>query len=739
MKTLHALETKIKQKFERNQRLLTFEEYLSLLQENPKLHLRGSARYIIDMMDFFGSKKEETLHFKLFDQEFSDPRHRVIAQNSVQTAIYKSLQNFEKEGINNKLLLLHGPNGSAKTSLVQCISHGLEHFSAAHEGAIYKFNWIFPVEKITKGSLGLGGGSYTGEKAKYSSFAKLEDEDIAARVPCELKDHPFLLIPVEERQNFLQELVGPKAAEELQKKMPEYLTKGELCHKCKSIFEALLISSKGDLKKVFQHIQIERFYFSKRYRNSVVTIEPQLHVDAQSRQVTMDKSLAFLPPSLQGFSLFELSGDLVDGNRGMVEFSDLLKRPVDTYKYLLGACETGSVNVGSSIAYLDTVFIGSTNELQLDAFKEFPDFTSFKARIELIRVPYLLDYSQEKQIYDIHIQKTAGLKHVTPHTTFVAALWAVLTRLKKPNPIHYPPALANIVGGLTPLEKAKLYDHLEMPHSLSSEEKKLLKGTGIKKLKEEYNNVPYYEGRIGASAREIKSILFDAAQNQEFECLSPIAILKELESFVKRVSEYEFLKQDIKDGYHDNSDFIKTVREEYLNVLDQEVRSATGVFAQHQYSDFLKKYIQHLSHLLKKEKVKNPITGSMESPDHSLLEEFEKIIEAPVAGSERDIFRNNIISMIGAYSLDHPNAPVDYSKVFPDFIKKLENFYFNQQKSQMKKLADAVQYFGTEKEEATGDSYTLARKTITSLKSMGYCENCASQAILFLVRQKQYQ
>ena len=117
-----------------------------------------------------------------------------------------------------------------------------------------------------------------------------------------------------------------------------------------------------------------------------------------------------------------MGGDLIDANRGMVEYSDLLKRPVDTFKYLLIACETGNVNVGSSIAHLDTVLIGSTNELQLDAFKEFPDFTSFKARIELVRVPYLLEYSQEQKIYDLQIKKIAGDKHVAPHTTFVSSL-----------------------------------------------------------------------------------------------------------------------------------------------------------------------------------------------------------------------------------------------------------------------------------------------------------------------------
>lgn len=743
---LTKIEQQVKNDFERTNRILSFDEYLSMVSADPKLHVRGSAQYMVDMMDHFG-RIESTggaTHFKVFDMDFGpdggDTRYRVVAQNDVQQSIYRSLQNFTKEGLNNKLILLHGPNGSAKSSIVNCMIRGLEHYSETAQGALYKFNWIFPVEKVVKGSLGLA--SYTGAKKEIGeSFAKLGEEDIAARISCELKDHPLLLLPAHARREYLGALAGDRsrasysAAQHAH--LPDYLSKGSLCHKCKMIFEALLTAYKGDLKRVLAHVQVERFYVSKRYRSAAVTIEPQLHVDAQARQVTMDKSLSFLPPSLQSISLYELQGDLIDANRGVVEYSDLLKRPVDTFKYLLIACEAGSVNVGPSIAFLDTVMIGSTNELQLDAFKEFPDFTSFKARIELIRVPYLLDFTEEKKIYDLHLSKFAGGKHVSPHATLAAAMWAVLTRLKKPNAIHYPPNLTNIVGSLTPVEKARLYDHAEMPANLSPEERKLLKAS-IRRLKDEYSSVPYYEGRLGASAREIKSILYDAAQNPEFPCLSPLGVLWELEEFIKRrVSEYDFLKQDVKDGYHDNSEFIATVRNEYLTILDQEVREAMGVFETRQYEEFLKKYIYNLSSLLKREKIKNSITGRMESPDMNLIEEFEGIVEAPSGSAEREAFRNNVISTIGAYALDHPNKPVDYRLVFPDFMKKLEDHYFNQQKSQMTKLGDAIQFWGTEKEDTTTDHYQLARQTIGSMVSrLGYCETCAKQAISFLIKQK---
>ena len=52
-------------------------------------------------------------------------------------------------------------------------------------------------------------------------------------------------------------------------------------------------------------MQVERFFVSRRYRQAAVTVEPQLAVDARSRQLTMDRSLAALPPALQSLSLYE--------------------------------------------------------------------------------------------------------------------------------------------------------------------------------------------------------------------------------------------------------------------------------------------------------------------------------------------------------------------------------------------------------------------------------------------------
>ena len=744
---LGLIDQAVRKEFDANRRILSFEEYLVLLSENPERHTRGSAKYMVEMMDYFGTSPAPTgaadtsptgtsyPRFNLFDFPIDGIASKVVGQERVQNQLYRAMKTFARQGLNNKLLLLHGPNGSAKSSLIHSIMGGMEKYAKESEGALYSFNWIFPIERYTKGGIGIN-NTYASNKETVSSYSKLPEEEISAKMPCDLRDHPLLMIPGEQRKSFLEKLLGEEKAEKLWNTLPTYLQKGDLCHRCKQIADALLVANNGDFKKVLMHVQVERMYYARRYRRGLVTIEPQMHVDAQYHQLTYNKSIGTLPASLQGLNLFALTGDLVDANRGMVEYSDLLKRPVDSFKYLLSACETGAVNVGNTIAYLDCVMLGSTNEVQLDAFKEFPDFTSFKARIELIRVPYLLSASQEKEIYTSQLGAIAGEKHVAPHVAWTTALWTVLSRLKKPNSINYPPNISTLISNLTPLEKARLYDQGELPAALTPDDRKLLKSS-LRKLRDEYTNIPYYEGRMGASAREMKTLLSDAAQNPEFKCLSPLAVLRELEEFVKKVSEYEFLKQDIKDGFHDCSEFIQTVRGEYLNKIDREVRDSIGIYDSAQWEDFLRKYVHQISLVLKKEKVKNPITGRLEDPDYTLISEFEKIVEAPQEGPEKEPFRQNIISQVGVWSLDHPKETVTYAKVFPEFWRKLEKHYFESQKALLAKMSNALLVYDKKEQELNTEGSTLARQTVDNMTSkQGYCAHCASEVITFLMRQR---
>ena len=96
--------------------------------------------------------------WRLFDCPFDGGKDALMGQEEVQAAVYRLVSNFAREGRTNRLILLHGPNGSAKSTFVACMQRAMEHYSTLDEGALYKFNWIFPSQKLTKGGIGFGGG-----------------------------------------------------------------------------------------------------------------------------------------------------------------------------------------------------------------------------------------------------------------------------------------------------------------------------------------------------------------------------------------------------------------------------------------------------------------------------------------------------------------------------------------------------------------------------------------------------
>ena len=151
-------------------------------------------------------------------------------------------------------------------------------------------------------------------------------------------------------------------------------------------------------------------------------------VDASEHQVTMDRSMAMLPAALTSLSLFDVAGELIDASGGLLEFSDLLKRPIDAYKYLQLSVETGEISLPHQIVGLNCVCIASANEAHLAALREHHEWESFRSRFALIAVPYLRSYLQEERIYEEQIAREQKM-HVAPYAMRVAALFAVMTRL----------------------------------------------------------------------------------------------------------------------------------------------------------------------------------------------------------------------------------------------------------------------------------------------------------------------
>jgi predicted Ser/Thr protein kinase len=741
---LERIQKKIEEEFETSDRVRSFQQFVADFEKDPRVYLRTAPQYILEMFEFLGSRAstrvgQDAVRFRIFDRDFFSGEPLLVGQERVQEEIHQNLLAFAKRGKADNMLLLHGPNGSGKTTIIECIIKGLEYYSRTDSGVLLKFNWLFTERD---GKLDRIGFERAGEVEVDlgDTYAFLDQKDISAKILCELKDHPIFLIPREERVAFLQRAIDACPPESRPRFPYDFFIEGDLCHKCRKIHDTLLLAYRGDWRKVLRHVQVERFYISKRYRAGAVSIEPQGNVDAGARPILHESSWN-IPPVLRNSILYEPLGDIVDANRGILEYSDFLKRPIEVSKYLLTTCERGTVNLQNCMAYLDLLIMGTSNEKQLSVFKRSPDFSSFKGRIELISVPYLLRSSTEIELYKKHIRSFSRERHVTPHASEVAALWSVLTRLRRPNPKNYTGILSSVVQKLTPIEKARLYDTGEPPSRFTEEERKALRA-GILKIRQEFEEDEAefegifgaeYEGRRGASAREMMTILGHAAEMRRYRCLTPMAIFDALEELMKDTSLYDFLRIPTDGPYHDVRKFMDDVREEYFRWVTDEVYDSINLIEESEYDRFFLEYFRHVKAFHTNEKVYNAGTNSYESPNEDLMQSVEKLLKL---SEPRESFRSQIITRIAAWSLDHPQKKIDYQKLFPEIYGAMrENFYKERNRLLTLIERDMLKYGTDEFAHLSASEQNQVRRALTNMKAKyNYCEDCARDVIAYVLR-----
>ena len=208
---IDALASAVAHEFEATRRVLSFEEWFELLCAAPQVHARNAAQYLRDCFDFYGRRdvripSGKVARFKLFDCDFDHPgggpqigaSARLVGQERAQNAFYEAIDSFVRIGRVNKLLLLHGPNGSAKTTFLDSVMRALEAYSQTDGGALYRFSWVFPNKAVRSGGIGFGTGFGSGvwEGGASETYARLSAEAVDSKLADENKDSPIYLLPL---------------------------------------------------------------------------------------------------------------------------------------------------------------------------------------------------------------------------------------------------------------------------------------------------------------------------------------------------------------------------------------------------------------------------------------------------------------------------------------------------------------------------------------------------------------
>ncbi|AFV75929.1 putative Ser protein kinase [Thermus oshimai JL-2] len=515
----------------------SFADYLRLLKEDPR-PLRTSFQRVYDMILSHGVEertlfKEKLLHYPFFDDPFEGGRDAVFGLDKPLMRLVATLKAAaHRLGPERRILLLHGPVGSAKSTIARLLKKGLEAYSRTEEGRLYTFYW----------------------KTEEGPF------------PCPMHEEPLHLLPIELREAFL---------EELRRLHPDYPypleVEGDLCPACRFQMREALARHGGDLAAVLEkEIVVKRLVLSEKDRVGIGTFQPKDEKNQDSTELTGD--INYRKVAIYGSDsdprAFNFDGELNIANRGLVEFIEILKLDVAFLYDLLTASQEHKIKSKKfAQTDIDEIVLGHTNEPEYRKLQANEYMEALRDRTIKIDVPYILRVSDEVRIYQRDFAKTRG-KHIAPHTLEMAATWAVLTRLE-------PPRRA----GLTLMQKLKLYDGRLLPGWTEE---------AVRELMAEAKR----EGLEGISPRYIQDKISNVLVTSEEPCINPFMVLNELEEGLKHHSlisdektreRYRALLQEVK------AEYAEIVKNEVQRAIAADEEALNRLF--HNYIDHVKAYV----------------------------------------------------------------------------------------------------------------------------------------------------
>ena len=351
----------------------SFRDYFELVAQNPRIAQLSHAR-INDMVHAAGVERlnegtqHEVLSYNFFSGELfgiEEPIARIVEY-------FKSAA--QRLEVRKRILLLMGPVGGGKSTIVNMLKRGLEDWTRNEGGAVYAIK------------------------------------------DCPMHEEPLHLIPHQLRA-------------EVEKLYGIYI-EGDLCPQCRYALEKTYGGRHEDVK-------VHRVAFSEKERVGIGTFSPSDPKSQDITELTgsIDLSTIGEVGVESDPRAYRFDGELNIANRGLMEFVEMLKVDEKFLYSLLTLSQEQSIKTGRfAMIYADEVILSHSNENEYIAFAGNRKSEALQDRIILVKVPYNLRVSQEERIYDKLLHQSEALRnvHLAPNTLRVAAMFAVMTRLEEP-------------------------------------------------------------------------------------------------------------------------------------------------------------------------------------------------------------------------------------------------------------------------------------------------------------------
>jgi len=352
----------------------TFHEYFDLVVRNPSIARLSHAR-VYDMLMAggatplpSGATPSGTNGAKSYDF-FADELFGM--EKPLQQLVDYFASAARRMEVRKRILLLMGPVGGGKSTMVTLLKRGLEAYTRTDEGAVY------------------------------------------AIAGCPMHEEPLHLLPDSLRNELMQE--------------HGIYVEGDLCPACRVMLDERYNGRVED-------VQVCRVAFSEKKRVGIGTFSPSDPKSQDISELTGSIDLATIGEYgvESDARAYRFDGELNVANRGMMEFVEMLKADEKFLYNLLTLSQEQSIKTGRfAMIYADEVIASHTNEHEYNAFIANKKSEALHDRIILIKVPYNLRVSDEIKIYEKLIgQGNLSGVHVAPNTLRVASMFAVLSRLE---------------------------------------------------------------------------------------------------------------------------------------------------------------------------------------------------------------------------------------------------------------------------------------------------------------------
>ncbi|MBI4491584.1 MAG: PrkA family serine protein kinase [Chloroflexi bacterium] len=344
----------------------TFKDYFDIVVSSPTVSRLSHARlYDMIMAHGFEVKRSGERSYKFFASELYG------IDKPLQQLVDYFASAARRLEVRKRILLLMGPVGGGKSSIVTLLKRGLEAYTRTDEGGVYSIHG------------------------------------------CPMHEEPLHLIP---------ESLRP----EVEREYGLYI-EGDLCPACRVM---ILEQYNGRIEDVL----VERIAFSEKNRVGIGTFTPSDPKSQDISELTGSIDLSTIGEygTESDPRAYRFDGELNVANRGLMEFIEMLKCDEKFLYNLLTLSQEQNIKTGRfAMIYADEVIVSHTNENEYLSFINNKRSEALHDRIILIRVPYNLRVSDEIKIYEKLIKQSDLTNiHVAPNTLRVASMFAVLSRLE---------------------------------------------------------------------------------------------------------------------------------------------------------------------------------------------------------------------------------------------------------------------------------------------------------------------